>query len=220
MKIFKKLLVAGGAASIAFTACSIVDEYDQELVDRYEQAVQDEKDSVKQAEQDRKDSIANLDSATCPETFTDTRDENVYDIVRIYDPEVDSKARCWFKQNLKYDAKDDSRCLDDDKKNCKVYGRLYLGSAIKKGVCPEGTRVSTSEDWEHLLKVVDPDENSSYILKNAEEWIAGGSASKATDKYGLAPCPVASTMMTRKSTPRNSTMMATGGSTPRIRSST
>ncbi|WP_458449149.1 FISUMP domain-containing protein [Fibrobacter sp.] len=189
MKIFKKLLVAGGAASIAFTACSIVDEYDQELVDRYEQAVQDEKDSVKQAEQDRKDSIANLDSATCPETFTDTRDENVYDIVRIYDPEVDSKARCWFKQNLKYDAKDDSRCLDDDKKNCKVYGRLYLGSAIKKGVCPEGTRVSTSEDWEHLLKVVDPDENSSYILKNAEEWIAGGSASKATDKYGFSAMP-------------------------------
>lgn len=189
MKIFKKLLVAGGAASIAFTACSIVDEYDQELVDRYEQAVQDEKDSVKQAEQDRKDSVANLDSATCPETFTDTRDENVYDIVRIYDPEVDSKARCWFKQNLKYDAKDDSRCLDDDKKNCKVYGRLYLGSAIKKGVCPEGTRVSTSEDWEHLLKVVDPDENSSYILKNAEEWIAGGTASKATDKYGFSAVP-------------------------------
>ena len=92
MKIFKKLLVAGGAASIAFTACSIVDEYDQELVDRYEQAVQDEKDSVKQAEQDRKDSIANLDSATCPETFTDTRDENVYDIVRIYDPEVDIQS--------------------------------------------------------------------------------------------------------------------------------
>ena len=189
MKNLKKLLIAGGIASVAFTACSIVDEYDQELVDRYEQAVQDEKDSVKQAEQDRKDSIANLDSATCPETFTDTRDENVYDIVRIYDPEVDSKARCWFKQNLKYDAKDDSRCLDDEKRNCKTYGRLYLGSAIKKGVCPEGTRVSSMEDWEHLLKVVDPDENSSYILKDAEEWIASGTASKATDKYGFSAMP-------------------------------
>ena len=189
MKNLKKLLIAGGIASVAFTACSIVDEYDQELVDRYEQAVQDEKDSVKQAEQDRKDSIANLDSATCPETFTDTRDDNVYDIIRIYDPEVDSKARCWFKQNLKYDAKDDSRCLDDDKKNCKTYGRLYLGSAIKKGVCPEGTRVSSEEDWKHLLKVVDPDENSSYILKDAEEWIAKGTASKATDKYGFSAMP-------------------------------
>jgi len=178
MKNFSKLLVAGGFAAVALTACSIIDEYDQELADRYEQA-----------EQDKKDSIAELDDATCPETFTDTRDDNVYDVVRIYDPAVDGKARCWFKQNLKYDAKDDSRCLDDDKKNCKVYGRLYLGSAIKKGVCPEGTRVSTMEDWEHLLKVVDPDENSSYILKDADEWIASGTASKATDKYGFSAMP-------------------------------
>ena len=200
MKNFKKLLIAGGVASIAFTACSIVDEYDQELVDRYEQAVKDEKDSlaqaeqdrkdsIKQVEQDKKDSIRKIDDATCPETFTDTRDDNVYDIVRIYDATVEEKARCWFKQNLKYDAKDDSRCLDDDKKNCKVYGRLYLGSAIKKGVCPEGTRVSTMEDWEHLLKVADPDENSSYVLKDAEEWIAGGTASKATNKYGFSALP-------------------------------
>ena len=134
MKNFKKLLIAGGVASIAFTACSIVDEYDQELVDRYEQAVQDEKDSlaqaeqdrkdsIKQVEQDKKDSIKKIDDATCPETFTDTRDDNVYDIVRIYDATVEEKARCWFKQNLKYDAKDDSRCLDDDKKNCKLLGR-------------------------------------------------------------------------------------------------
>ena len=222
MKNFMKLFVAGGIASIAMTACSIVDEYDQDLVDRYEQAIQDEKDSLARAEQDRKDSIAQeeqdrkdsiaqveqakkdsiaqveqakkdsiakLDSATCPESFTDTRDDNVYDIVRIYDPEVDSKARCWFKQNLKYDAKDDSRCLDDDKKNCKVYGRLYLGSAIKKGVCPEGTRVSTLEDWEHLLKVVDPDETSSFVLKAAGEWMAAGTASKATDTYGFSAMP-------------------------------
>ena len=58
MKNFMKLFVAGGIASIAMTACSIVDEYDQDLVDRYEQAIQDEKDSLARAEQDRKDSIA------------------------------------------------------------------------------------------------------------------------------------------------------------------
>ena len=90
---------------------------------------------------------------------------------------------------MKYDAQDDSRCLDDDKKNCKVYGRLYLGSAIKKGVCPEGTRVSTLEDWEHLLKVVDPDETSSFVLKAAGEWMAAGTASKATDTYGFSAMP-------------------------------
>lgn len=202
MKNFKKLFVAGGIVVAAMTACSMVDEYDQELVNEHERklheaevAIQDSIQAVKDSIQSVKDSIAKVeqakDDATCPETFTDNRDSTVYDIVRIYDATVDAKARCWFKQNLNYKVKN-SFCLDDENSNCRSYGRLYLGDLLKnENLCPEGSRVSSYADWKHLFRVIDPDSTGkrTYVLKAEGEWSTSGDASKAVDSYKFSALP-------------------------------
>ena len=82
--------------------------------------------------------------ARCPvfEEFTDPRDSKKY-LVR----EIGGKK--WFVQNLNFEMKGSSNCYDRDEDNCKMYGRLYTqGAAVV--ACPEGTHLSTDEDWKSL----------------------------------------------------------------------
>jgi len=201
MKSIYKQLISASALTMMF-ACSMVDNSDPELIEKYEaqqQAVKDSvaqveqeiKDSIAQVEQEKKDSIAKVDEASCPESFMDNRDSSVYDIVRIYDASVDAKARCWFKQNLNYKVKN-SFCLDDENSNCRSYGRLYLGDVLKTGdICPEGSRVSSYADWKHLFSIIDPDSTGkrTYMLKAEGEWVTSGDATKAMDSYKFSALP-------------------------------
>lgn len=193
MKNFNKLLVAGGFAAVAFTACSMVDEYDQELVDRLEANEIAVRDSIEEAKKDSmqavKDSIQKVDDATCDSVFIDPRDSVSYNLIRVYDAATDGgKAHCWFKENLKYEN-DDSECYEGEKgaaKKCKKYGRLYQGSKLA-GVCPEGTHVATLADWQHLYKVQKIEKLGAAALKATEDddW-AMGDGPKATDVFGFS----------------------------------
>ncbi len=53
----------------------------------------------------------------CSESFTDPRDGQSYDVVKI-------GGLTWFAENLNF-ATEGSVCPEDDSRNCDKYGRLY-----------------------------------------------------------------------------------------------
>lgn len=80
----------------------------------------------------------------CPvfESFVDNRDGQSYKVKEI-------NGTRWFVQNLNYAIEEGSMCYDREDDNCKVYGRLYTQEAAQTA-CPEGSHLSTDEDWKML----------------------------------------------------------------------
>lgn len=124
--------------------------------------------------------------------FVDERDGNKYH-VQTFGSDV------WFVDNLRYadssampNLKGNVWCPDDEAANCKKFGALYSWTATMdiesdylkevyglkihnvQGICPDGWRVPTNDDWYYLLKVVEkmyPGEMAGGILKSAEGWV-------------------------------------------------
>lgn len=82
--------------------------------------------------------------ARCPvfETFTDSRDGKTYKVKEI-------NGTKWFVQNLNYEIEERSMCYDREDENCENFGRLYKFDAAQNA-CPEGSHLSTSDDWKML----------------------------------------------------------------------
>lgn len=78
----------------------------------------------------------------CSESFTDPRDGQSYDVVKI-------GGLTWMVENLNYET-ETSACPDGDSRNCKRMGRLYTWAEAKT-VCPEGWRLPTKSDFEALV---------------------------------------------------------------------
>ena len=80
----------------------------------------------------------------CPvfEEFVDPRDNQKYKVREI-------GGIKWFVQNLNFVVEGGSNCYDRDEENCATYGRLYTQVAAQTA-CPEGTHLSTDEDWKAL----------------------------------------------------------------------
>ena len=80
----------------------------------------------------------------CPvfDSFTDPRDNRTYKV-------KDIGGTHWFVQNLDYAVEEGSMCYDREDENCKAFGRLYTQATATK-VCPEGTHLSTDEEWKAL----------------------------------------------------------------------
>lgn len=77
-------------------------------------------------------------------TYTDTRDGEVYDIVTVGN-------QTWFAENLRYDSMDNSSdCYDWNSTNCFIYGRYYTGPAALTA-CPDGWHLPTIEEWQELF---------------------------------------------------------------------
>lgn len=72
-------------------------------------------------------------------TFTDTRDGQTYQWVRLKD------GKKWMTQNLNFETSD-SWCYNNERKNCREYGRLYTWKAAQKA-CPDGWRLPSDEEW-------------------------------------------------------------------------
>ena len=112
--------------------------------------------------------------SACSESFTDSRDGQSYDVVKIGD-------LTWMAENLNY-ATEASACPDGDSRNCKRLGRLYTW-ADAKTVCPEGWRLPTKADFE-VLVAARP--NAGVALKSRDGWFKKGNGS---DEFGFNALP-------------------------------
>ena len=104
--------------------------------------------------------------SACSESFTDSRDGQSYDVVKIGD-------LMWMAENLNY-ATEASACPDGDSRNCKRLGRLYSWAEAKT-VCPEGWRLPTKSDFAELLAR----SNAGEALKSRDGWFKKGNGSDA-----------------------------------------
>lgn len=98
------------------------------------------------------------DDNTSKNIYTDTRDGEVYQIVKIGN-------QTWFAENLRYGTMDNtSGCYDDSNTNCFIYGRYYTGSAGMAS-CPDGWHIPSVEEWQELIDYLGGDFAAVPFLK-------------------------------------------------------
>ena len=123
---------------------------------------------------------------SCSELFTDSRDGQSYDVVKIGD-------LTWMAENLNFETVG-SFCPEGDSRNCKRLGRLYSW-AEARSVCPDGWRLPTKEDFESLVAATsvhaaqspsqsrDDDSGAVPSASNAVQNNRAGAALKASDGW-------------------------------------
>jgi uncharacterized protein (TIGR02145 family) len=145
--------------------------------------------------------IANIDSivydttaiATCPATFTDARDNEVYAVVQIGN-------QCWMAENLRYNA---SGSYLNSANPSTTYGRLYDWATVMngattsssnpsgvQGICPSGWHLPSDAEWNELemalgMPAVDT-ANTGYRgthgtgMKSTTGWINSGNGTNVS----------------------------------------
>ena len=133
------------------------------------------------------DTVASADDTAAPAddkatTFTDTRDGQVYRIVKI-------GRQYWFAENLNYAAKG-SKCYENKNANCARYGRLYDWNTAMKA-CPAGTHLSSSKEWETLVNYAGGEDIAGKRLKSTRDWYyySEKKFNNGTDNYGFTALP-------------------------------
>ena len=106
--------------------------------------------------------------SACSESFTDSRDGQSYDVVKIGE-------QTWMAENLNFETAG-SFCPEGDSRNCKRLGRLYSW-AEARSVCPDGWHLPTKADFEALVAATSENAAQSSSLSRA------GAALKASDGW-------------------------------------
>lgn len=116
--------------------------------------------------------------ASCSESFTDSRDGQSYDVVKIGD-------LTWMAENLNFETAG-SFCPEGDARNCKRLGWLYSW-AEARSVCPDGWRLPTKEDFEVLVAAQSSSlSRAGAALKASDGWFKKGNG---TDEFGFNALP-------------------------------
>jgi Fibrobacter succinogenes major domain (Fib_succ_major). len=100
--------------------------------------------------------------------FTDTRDNKAYKTVKIGE-------QVWMAENLNCEAKEGSKCDDDNPANCEKYGRLYdwptaMGGSLSnvQGICPSGWHLPSNAEWNKLMNFAGGDKAAEKL--KAKSW--------------------------------------------------
>jgi uncharacterized protein (TIGR02145 family) len=139
--------------------------------------------------------------------FMDSRDDKYYRYVKIGE-------QTWMAENLNYTTSG-SKCYDNKESNCATYGRLYdwatamdltadcnTGSCKSqisekhRGICPTGWHIPSNDDWNTLMKIVNPScsDNSDCAgagteLKATSGWDSYIDTPSGSDRYGFSALP-------------------------------
>lgn len=100
------------------------------------------------------------------EDFTDSRDGQVYPVIRIGE-------QYWMGKNLNFHVNGKSWHYNNDPSNEETYGRLYLWDALTEAI-PEGWHLPTDNEWKTL--------EDSLGMDDAELDKAGYSTTRGTDE--------------------------------------
>ncbi len=119
-------------------------------------------------------SITTLFLSACSESFTDSRDGQSYDIVKI-------GSLTWMAENLNFETSG-SFCPENDSRNCKRLGRLYSW-AEAKSVCPEGWRLPTKANFESLIAATADESATSENATQSLSYSRAGATLKARDGW-------------------------------------
>ena len=119
----------------------------------------------------------------CSESFTDPRDGQSYDVVKI-------GGLTWFAENLNF-MTEGSVCPEGDSRNCDKYGRLYTWDDAR-AACPEGWSLPDSADFASLITEAGGSDFAHSMavagekLKSTGEWFKKGNG---TDALGFNALP-------------------------------
>jgi len=104
-----------------------------------------------------------LSSCSSSKKLLDQRDGQKYRTFKL-------DNQTWMAENLNYSTETGSRCYENKKRKCRIYGKLYSWEAAQEA-CPEGWSLPDSTDW--------------LILKNKFE--GQGRKMKIRSIYGRRP---------------------------------
>jgi len=131
------------------------------------------------------DDSTSSNSVVIETVLTDSRDGQVYDIVKIGN-------QTWMAKNLNYKilekTGDNLRndCYKNLEGNCQLYGRLYTWSEAKK-ICPQGWHLPDTTEWNTLFNFVGGRAVAGQKLKaEVNLWTSSG---YGTDEFGFSALP-------------------------------
>ena len=105
---------------------------------------------------------------------------------RIYKTTV-IKSQVWMAENLRYDSEGGhTYCFNDDKANCRKYGRLYNYYAAK-AACPDGWHLPSKAEWLTLINELGGEAAAGKALKSTSGWKSEGNGD---DDYKFSALPV------------------------------
>lgn len=147
---------------------------------------------------------------SCGSSFTDSRDNTVYNTVLIGN-------QCWLKQNLNYGTRINGNqnqvnkknpqkyCYNDLSSNCNIYGGLYQWGQIVlfyngasdstmwsptpsvniQGICPSGWLLPTDQDWCNFATYIDSTVNCTTLGSTGTD--AGGKLKEVENSHWTKP---------------------------------